>query len=43
MATACFCGLPCAISVMLGNEDTSALLRGAPAAYRTRINEVLLG
>jgi non-ribosomal peptide synthase protein (TIGR01720 family) len=32
-----------AVSVELSAEDTDALLRGAPAAYRTRINEVLLG
>ncbi|WP_447002782.1 non-ribosomal peptide synthase/polyketide synthase [Saccharothrix isguenensis] len=31
-----------AVSVELSEEDTEALLRGAPAAYRTRINDVLL-
>ncbi|HET9255438.1 MAG TPA: condensation domain-containing protein, partial [Pseudonocardiaceae bacterium] len=30
------------VSVRLSAEDTDALLRGAPAAYRTRINDVLL-
>jgi amino acid adenylation domain-containing protein/non-ribosomal peptide synthase protein (TIGR01720 family) len=30
------------VSVSLGPEDTDALLRGAPTAYRTRINDVLL-
>ncbi|WP_447009228.1 non-ribosomal peptide synthase/polyketide synthase [Saccharothrix hoggarensis] len=29
-------------TVELSEEDTDALLRGAPAAYRTRINDVLL-
>ncbi|MDQ3578736.1 MAG: condensation domain-containing protein, partial [Actinomycetota bacterium] len=33
---------PAAVSVELGTEDTDALLRGAPTAYRTRINDVLL-
>jgi non-ribosomal peptide synthase protein (TIGR01720 family) len=32
-----------AVSVQLSADDTDALLRGAPAAYRTRINDVLLG
>ncbi|SDI12834.1 non-ribosomal peptide synthase domain TIGR01720/amino acid adenylation domain-containing protein [Actinokineospora alba] len=31
-----------AVSVHLDPEDTDALLRGAPTAYRTRINDVLL-
>ncbi|HKR50295.1 MAG TPA: non-ribosomal peptide synthase/polyketide synthase [Pseudonocardiaceae bacterium] len=31
-----------AVSVLLDVEDTESLLRAAPAAYRTRINEVLL-
>ncbi|MGH3823294.1 MAG: amino acid adenylation domain-containing protein [Pseudonocardiaceae bacterium] len=31
-----------AVSVCLGVEDTEALLRLAPAAYRTRINDVLV-
>ncbi|MGH3697130.1 MAG: amino acid adenylation domain-containing protein, partial [Pseudonocardiaceae bacterium] len=31
-----------AVSVVLDVEDTEALLRSAPTAYRTRINEVLL-
>ncbi|WP_312877594.1 non-ribosomal peptide synthetase [Lentzea indica] len=30
------------VSVQLSETDTEALLRGAPAAYRTRINDVLL-
>jgi amino acid adenylation domain-containing protein/non-ribosomal peptide synthase protein (TIGR01720 family) len=30
------------VSVRLGRDDTEALLRSAPAAYRTRINDVLL-
>jgi amino acid adenylation domain-containing protein/non-ribosomal peptide synthase protein (TIGR01720 family) len=30
------------ISVLLSAEDTEMLLRGAPTAYRTRINDVLL-
>ncbi|MFF5532690.1 non-ribosomal peptide synthase/polyketide synthase [Streptomyces cinerochromogenes] len=30
------------VSVELGEEDTTALLRSAPAAYRTRVNDVLL-
>ncbi|HEV2782817.1 MAG TPA: non-ribosomal peptide synthase/polyketide synthase [Actinophytocola sp.] len=30
------------VSVRLSAEETDALLRGAPAAYRTRINDVLL-
>ncbi|MEU5692153.1 non-ribosomal peptide synthase/polyketide synthase [Actinosynnema sp. NPDC020468] len=30
------------LAVELSTEDTEALLRGAPAAYRTRINDVLL-
>jgi non-ribosomal peptide synthase protein (TIGR01720 family) len=30
------------VSVALGAEDTEALLRCAPTAYRTRINDVLL-
>ncbi|MGH3936831.1 MAG: amino acid adenylation domain-containing protein, partial [Pseudonocardiaceae bacterium] len=30
------------VSLRLGVEDTDALLRSAPAAYRTRINDVLL-
>jgi amino acid adenylation domain-containing protein/non-ribosomal peptide synthase protein (TIGR01720 family) len=30
------------LSVRLGREDTDALLRTAPSAYRTRINDVLL-
>ncbi|WP_367127291.1 non-ribosomal peptide synthase/polyketide synthase [Saccharothrix sp. HUAS TT1] len=30
------------VTVELSEEDTDALLRGAPAAYRTRINDVLL-
>ncbi|MFJ2259112.1 non-ribosomal peptide synthase/polyketide synthase [Streptomyces sp. NPDC087844] len=29
-------------TVELGEEDTEALLRAAPAAYRTRVNDVLL-
>ncbi|PSL55729.1 non-ribosomal peptide synthase protein (TIGR01720 family)/amino acid adenylation domain-containing protein [Saccharothrix carnea] len=35
-------GAPEAVTVELSEEDTDALLRGAPAAYRTRINDVLL-
>jgi amino acid adenylation domain-containing protein/non-ribosomal peptide synthase protein (TIGR01720 family) len=35
-------GGPRAVSITLDAEDTAALLRGAPAAYRTRINDVLL-
>ncbi|MFD0201926.1 MULTISPECIES: non-ribosomal peptide synthetase [Saccharothrix] len=35
-------GTPEAVTVELSEEDTDALLRGAPAAYRTRINDVLL-
>ncbi|HEX8932800.1 MAG TPA: condensation domain-containing protein, partial [Pseudonocardiaceae bacterium] len=35
-------GLPCVVSVLLDVEDTESLLRSAPAAYRTRINDVLL-
>ncbi|MDQ4104786.1 MAG: condensation domain-containing protein, partial [Actinomycetota bacterium] len=31
-----------AVSVLLNVEDTDALLRAAPTAYRTRINDVLL-
>ncbi|WP_033442424.1 non-ribosomal peptide synthase/polyketide synthase [Saccharothrix sp. NRRL B-16314] len=31
-----------AVTVELSEEDTDVLLRGAPAAYRTRINDVLL-
>jgi aryl carrier-like protein len=31
-----------AVSVLLDVEDTESLLRSAPTAYRTRINEVLL-
>ncbi|MGH3613894.1 MAG: amino acid adenylation domain-containing protein, partial [Pseudonocardia sp.] len=31
-----------AVSVLLDVEDTESLLRSAPAAYRTRINDVLL-
>ncbi|QQQ79105.1 non-ribosomal peptide synthase/polyketide synthase [Saccharothrix sp. 6-C] len=30
------------VTVELSEEDTDALLRGAPVAYRTRINDVLL-
>nr|AAM47273.1 peptide synthetase ScpsB [Saccharothrix mutabilis subsp. capreolus] len=30
------------VTVELSPEDTDALLRGAPAAYRTRVNDVLL-
>ncbi|MDQ3898410.1 MAG: amino acid adenylation domain-containing protein [Actinomycetota bacterium] len=30
------------VSVSLGPEDTDALLRAAPSAYRTRVNDVLL-
>ncbi|MGW2465292.1 condensation domain-containing protein, partial [Streptomyces sp. NPDC001761] len=30
------------VSVELGEEDTEALLRSAPTAYRTRVNDVLL-
>jgi amino acid adenylation domain-containing protein/non-ribosomal peptide synthase protein (TIGR01720 family) len=30
------------LTVELGEEDTAALLRAAPAAYRTRVNDVLL-
>ncbi|XVV07900.1 condensation domain-containing protein [Actinosynnema sp. CA-248983] len=30
------------VTVELSAEDTDALLRGAPAAYRTRVNDVLL-
>ncbi|MFB9907499.1 non-ribosomal peptide synthase/polyketide synthase [Allokutzneria oryzae] len=30
------------VPVLLSAEDTDALLRGAPTAYRTRINDVLL-
>ncbi|NUS64986.1 MAG: amino acid adenylation domain-containing protein, partial [Saccharothrix sp.] len=33
---------PEAVTVELSEEDTDAVLRGAPAAYRTRINDVLL-
>ncbi|SDM61245.1 non-ribosomal peptide synthase/polyketide synthase [Allokutzneria albata] len=35
-------GKPGAVPVLLSAEDTEALLRGAPTAYRTRINDVLL-
>ncbi|MFC6091036.1 non-ribosomal peptide synthase/polyketide synthase [Saccharothrix lopnurensis] len=35
-------GEAAAVTVELSEEDTEALLRGAPAAYRTRINDVLL-
>ncbi|MCP3804373.1 non-ribosomal peptide synthase/polyketide synthase [Allokutzneria sp. A3M-2-11 16] len=35
-------GEPGAVPVLLSAEDTEALLRGAPTAYRTRINDVLL-
>jgi amino acid adenylation domain-containing protein/non-ribosomal peptide synthase protein (TIGR01720 family) len=36
-------GVPAsAVSVSLDTEETDALLRAAPAAYRTRINDVLL-
>jgi non-ribosomal peptide synthase protein (TIGR01720 family) len=31
-----------ALTVELGEEDTEALLRSAPTAYRTRVNDVLL-
>ena len=31
-----------AVTVELGEEDTAALLRAAPTAYRTRVNDVLL-
>jgi non-ribosomal peptide synthase protein (TIGR01720 family) len=31
------------VSVLLDADDTDALLRGAPSAYRTRVNDVLLG
>ncbi|WP_018682964.1 non-ribosomal peptide synthase/polyketide synthase [Actinokineospora enzanensis] len=31
-----------AVSIELSTSDTDALLRGAPTAYRTRINDVLL-
>lgn len=31
-----------AVTVELGEEDTTALLRAAPTAYRTRVNDVLL-
>ncbi|MGH3874274.1 MAG: amino acid adenylation domain-containing protein [Pseudonocardiaceae bacterium] len=34
--------LPGAVSVLLDVEDTESLLRSAPSAYRTRINDVLL-
>ncbi|MGH3786029.1 MAG: amino acid adenylation domain-containing protein, partial [Pseudonocardiaceae bacterium] len=34
--------LPRAVSVFLDVEDTESLLRSAPTAYRTRINDVLL-
>ena len=30
------------VTVELGEQDTTALLRAAPAAYRTRVNDVLL-
>ncbi|MFE2757349.1 condensation domain-containing protein, partial [Actinosynnema sp. NPDC059335] len=33
---------PEAVTVELSEEDTEAVLRGAPAVYRTRINDVLL-
>jgi amino acid adenylation domain-containing protein/non-ribosomal peptide synthase protein (TIGR01720 family) len=32
-----------AVTVACSTEETDALLRGAPTAYRTRINDVLLG
>ncbi|GAA4033864.1 non-ribosomal peptide synthetase [Allokutzneria multivorans] len=35
-------GEPGSVPVLLSPEDTEALLRGAPTAYRTRINDVLL-
>ncbi|MFF8726760.1 non-ribosomal peptide synthase/polyketide synthase [Streptomyces sp. NPDC015171] len=35
-------GPAAAVSVELGEEDTEALLRSAPTAYRTRVNDVLL-
>jgi non-ribosomal peptide synthase protein (TIGR01720 family) len=31
-----------AVSIELSEQDTTALLRAAPAAYRTRVNDVLL-
>ncbi|MDQ7803079.1 non-ribosomal peptide synthase/polyketide synthase [Amycolatopsis sp. A133] len=30
------------VTVVLGSDDTTALLRSAPSAYRTRVNDVLL-
>ncbi|GAB2963519.1 non-ribosomal peptide synthase/polyketide synthase [Saccharothrix stipae] len=36
------CGAPGSVTVELSEEDTDALLRGAPTAYRTQINDVLL-
>ena len=35
-------GSTAVISVRLGREDTDALLRDVPAAYRTQVNDVLL-
>jgi amino acid adenylation domain-containing protein/non-ribosomal peptide synthase protein (TIGR01720 family) len=35
--------LSCEVSVLLDVDDTESLLRAAPTAYRTRINDVLLG
>jgi amino acid adenylation domain-containing protein/non-ribosomal peptide synthase protein (TIGR01720 family) len=35
-------GTPGSVTVELSEEDTDALLRGAPTAYRTQINDVLL-
>jgi non-ribosomal peptide synthase protein (TIGR01720 family) len=34
--------LSCSVSVLLDVDDTESLLRSAPTAYRTRINDVLL-
>ncbi|MEV5884235.1 non-ribosomal peptide synthase/polyketide synthase [Streptomyces sp. NPDC052020] len=38
----CDAGESRALTVELGEEDTEALLRSAPTAYRTRVNDVLL-
>ncbi|MFH8336565.1 non-ribosomal peptide synthase/polyketide synthase [Streptomyces sp. AM6-12] len=41
-APAADAGPAATVSVELGEEDTTALLRSAPTAYRTRVNDVLL-
>ncbi|MGW2952503.1 non-ribosomal peptide synthase/polyketide synthase, partial [Streptomyces eurythermus] len=41
-APAADAGPAATVSVELGEDDTTALLRSAPTAYRTRVNDVLL-